>query len=819
MKLQYMAYCALTAAGLILMAEPATARQADESAEAIDEIIVTVGTRTRGRILTDSPVPVDVVSGDDLESRANSDLSDAVSTLVPSFVVQRFPIADGSAFVRPATLRGLTPDQALVLVNGKRRHRAALVQFSGGTLSQGSQGPDLAMIPSIAVDSLEVLRDGAAAQYGSDAIAGVMNFRLKDNTDGGTVVAKYGQAYEGDGEESYLGVNYGFGLTDSGFLNLSLEYSDSGRTSRGIQRPDAQAAIDAGVPNSEFIQVPAQIWGNPDVQALRTFWNAEIDVDDNTWLYFFGNFADVESEGSFFYRAPPAVAAVGFSSAGLFQVLTLPGGGTFSFEEFFPGGFDPIFGADISDVSTVIGARGESASGLIWDVSGSFGENEINYRISDTVNPSLGPASPTSFRPGTLIQTEQNINFDAAYPFEPDGLAGPLVLGFGAELRREEYTIEAGDPQSFEVGPFVDVGQAVGSNGFQGFSPATAGEFDNESVAFYVDAEIPFSDRFFLQLAARFENFEDFGSTSNGKIAARFDVTDTVGLRAAVSTGFRAPTPGQASASSLGTDFDPGIGSAIIRGFFPATDPAAQFFGATPLDPEESTNISAGITFNPSNRSSLTIDYFFIELEDRIGLSSNFTVDAAAAAALEALGVVGANTIGSVAYFANDFTTETSGIDIVGTTQFDWGSGTTDLSVAVNYTKTEVIDANTRGIDILSTERIGDLEDQLPNWRGVITLSHAVNNLNLLARARYYGDWTNHFGGGASEDFGAEILFDLEASYAFNNSVTVTLGLENAFDAFPDAGQAERAVGIFYPIESPFGFNGGSYYLRFTADF
>ncbi|WP_286772089.1 TonB-dependent receptor plug domain-containing protein, partial [Sphingomonas sp. 66-10] len=384
----------------------------------------------------DAPLPIDIISGDRLTQQGSADLNDVLRAEIPSLNIQRFVSNDGAVFTRPFSLRGLPPDQTLVLINGKRFHRGATVQFTNIPYIRGSQGPDLSAIPSIAIGQLEVLRDGASALYGSDAIAGVLNFRLRTNREGGTLIARYGQYYKGDGRDILLQGNVGLPFTERGFVNISAEYSNSNPTSRGIQRPDAQALIDAGVPG---VPVPAQRWGNPAAEAARLFVNAGIDLTDTMKFYAFGNYSWSSGTTAFFYRNPNT----SFIATSI-PLTNTRGGPRFSFRQLYPGGFTPDFGATITDSSLVGGLKGEVGSGLTYDVSASYGRNSANYRITNTVNPSLGLSSPTSFKPGKLEQRELNFNLDLTYPIAL-GLAAPLTLAGGAEYRRETYEITAGD--------------------------------------------------------------------------------------------------------------------------------------------------------------------------------------------------------------------------------------------------------------------------------------------------------------------------------------------------------------------------------------
>ena len=784
------------------MAAPAAAQE-------IDEIIVT-GTRVANRTATESLAPIDVFGASDLEKQSFSDTNDILRTLVPSFNVSRNAISDGSTFVRPPTLRGLPPDQTLILVNGKRRHRSALVQLGGGALAAGAQASDLAQIPAIAIKQVEVLRDGASAQYGSDAIAGVMNFQLKDASEGGTAEIQYGSTYEGDGDNMKMAANVGLPLGPSGFFNISAEYTQSDPTNRGVQDPRAPAA------KTDL----AMNWGSPDAEATRVFVNSGIDLTETQSVYLFGNYGTSKSNGSFFYRPPATNHAVNG------PVLPVPGDPDgFTFREWFPLGFTPRFYGDMKDASLVGGFKHELESGLTYNISGSYGRNQLDYELKNTVNPSLGPDSPTEFYVGRLVQEETSANFDMAYPVEI-GLASPMNVAIGTEYHREVYEIAPGDTDSYTVGPYASytdpvtgavLGMPIGSNGYPGFRPEDSGEFTRDNIAFYIDTETDVTEALTLGVAGRYEDFDYFGSTFNWKVSGRYELTDSLALRGSVNTGFRAPTPGQSQTSSVQTFFPAGSSSPVARGTYPASSIVAQYFGAEPLKEEESTNFAGGFVADVAD-ISLTVDYYNIKVEDRIALSGDFNPTAADRAALTALGVPGANTLGAVNYFTNSFDTRTQGIDVVANTSVDAGDGTIDLTAALNYNKTKVI---ARNEDVIDDDRVADLEKQLPKYRGNFTALYSIGDFSLMGRASYYSKFTDT--ANYAKTFGSEWLFDTEVSYTFYEQITVSVGAQNLFDNYPDKLNANAdgsySVGQVYPDTAPIGYDGGTYYVRLKVAF
>jgi len=806
------------------------AQDSQPRGDSLEEIVVT-GTRRTDTTAADSASPIDIISGETLSETSFADMTDVLRTQVVALNVQRFSTQDAAAFVRPFSLRGLPPDETLFLVNGKRRHRSAVVQLSNQPLARGSQGPDLATIPTIAVEQLEVLRDGASAQYGSDAIAGVINFRLRDAAHGATLITRYGEFFKGDGADLQVQGNLGLPLTAAGFFNISGEYVRSETTSRGTQRPDAQALIDGG---NTAVPVPAQRWGNPDLKAGRLFFNAGVPLSDRLDLYAFGNYGKSEGETGFFYRFPSVAA-----NAGIYRSVPLtnqPGGARFSFLSVFPGGFSPIFGSDVEDASLISGLKGDLASGLHYDFSGSFGQSDVEFNLRNTINPSLGPQSPTTFDAGALKQRETNANADFVYPWDTGVFAAPLNVAFGAEYRRELFEIQQGDAPSYTAGPFANVldpdtgtrvGLAVGSSGFPGFSPQAAGDWSRNNWAVYLDLETDITDRLTAGVALRQEDFSDFGSTFNWKVSGRLKMTDAIALRASVNTGFRAPTPGQSNISDIQTNIDVATARVLLTATLPPTKPISQFFGARALQPEESFNIAGGFVLTPLDNFLITLDYFDIKVDDRIGVTGNIVITPADRAALTAAGISGADSFERIRFFGNFFDTRTKGVDVVSSYTFRLpADATLGLSASANYTDTKVTQVrDDRAID---RERRTELEEFNPQWRGILSLEYARGPFTGLARASYYSDWldailiaSNPSDTSLDQRFGAEWLLDLEMSYAVTKALTLTLGGQNVLDSFPDkdARQAQKNIGLVYPQFSPIGYNGGFWYARATAKF
>ncbi len=821
------------AIGLISAVVVALPQQILAQEESIEEI-VTTGTRAQARSVEDSPAPVDILGGEYFQNQGDTDLQNLVRNIVPSYNVNVQPISDAATVVRPANLRGLAPDHTLVLINGKRRHRAAVIYWLGNGVANGAQGPDISMIPSIALKQVEVLRDGAAAQYGSDAIAGVMNFILKDDAEGLTVEGRWGQYQEGDGDKYSVAANLGLPLTDAGYANFSFEYGESDPTSRSVQRDDAAALIAAGNTN---VLNPAQIWGSPLIEDDMKFWgNLGLDLGGGGFAYAFGNYSKKFVDGGFYFRNPNTRSAVFSGDDGetlLIGDLQLAEGGApagcptvtitndvpdptalaevfardecFSFQEIFPGGFTPRFGGDVSDISMTAGVRGEFDNGLRWDFSVGAGRNEVDFFIRNTVNASLGPATPVSFDPGAYTQLENMVNLDFGYsPTENTNLA------FGAEYRLEEFEITVGQEESFLIGPLAPQGFSAASNGFPGFSNIAGGKFDRRNTAVYVDGEWEPTDSLLLGAAIRFEDFQDFGTTTNYKVAANWRITDNFGVRGTASTGFKAPTPGQSNAFNVSTEFDLTIQELVNNGTVPSTTAVAQLRGGRPLEPEESTNFTLGTFFNLGNLD-ITVDFFKVDVDDRLNLSQNFQLTQEEIDDLIEQGITSAGNLQNFRFFVNDFDTETEGFDIVATYPLEWSNASTDLSLAYNQTTTEISRFNPVTID---DTRILQIEKGLPESRWNLQANHFWNNWRFLGRVSYYDDWYDSEDG---EFYSGKSILDLEAAYTWRENTTIVLGMQNALDETPeDNPSAAAGVGNKYSQYSPFGFNGGFWYLRLT---
>ena len=875
--------------------------------ETIDEIII-VGTRRQGRTTVNTPVPVDVFNEEDLASVSSPELLEVLQTLVPSLNVSRWPIGDGASFIRPPTMRGLDSGKILVLVNGKRRHRGALVQLGG----PASHGPDLATIPSIALRSVEILRDGASALYGSDAIAGVMNFNLKDSAEGGELQAQYGQFTLGDENAYRIAGNLGLPLGDKGFVNISMEWNDAEATSRGKEfdrtigksgltpaesalvsgsfdhdgdpstpdqerfGPDALTEIyvggqlvsifdgSDGIPddtdtryadNLRFAEISdnhlVQTWGRPERDAVAVVLNTAYAVSDNMSLYAWLNYSESNTNRNSGHRWP---------GRDVLLLARTPDGAIYNPRDLYPAGFTPRFFGKILDESLTGGVEGKWSNGIAYDFGGRFGRSEIRYRSMNTLNPSLGPATPTAFSPGNLISDEAAFTADFTKAVSL-GFADDTFLAFGFEYREEGYKSEQGDPASFAVGSYsvvdpwdfeTSVDEAadgenggvvecripglesigtpcpaldpihnvlpVGSVGFPGYGALSVFDYERNSWAVYADIEADITDRFLLTVAGRYEDFSDFGDNFSSRIAGRYSINDRFTLRGSMGTGFRAPTPGQIATVNvraiLGIFSEPGL-----RGTFPPTHPAAQAFGAMPLDAETSTQLTLGLTATPVDDLTVTLDYYHIEVDDFLSFSSNFEVGPDERAVLVASGVPGADSIAFVSFINNDIDTETDGVDLVATYSMDWTGGLTTLSASANWNRTEVTRRTPRpnGFSLSDTD-VSNIENGSPRPRAVFDLRHSwANDLTLSVRGNYYGSYTieDRRNAGTFQKYDALVQVDTTLTWSVDDGrYSVTVGGNNIFDEQPDAAEFGICCGAIVSGGSLMDWQGPFYYVR-----
>lgn len=824
---------------------------AEDETAATDEQLVIVGSRSAPRSVSDSPVPIDVISPDELTSTGSTDMLDMLQASVPSFNARAQPISDAATLIRPVNLRGLPSDHTLLLVNGKRRHRASVIAFQGGGVNDGAQGPDISVIPGIALKQVEVLRDGAAAQYGSDAIAGVMNFVLKDDAEGGSYSIRAGEYFEGDGGTTVYSGNVGLPLTRDGFANFSFQLKNADATSRSQQRGDAQALFDAG--NSE-IKNPAQIWGNPEIKDdITLFANIGLDLGDEREFYLFGNYSERDVTGGFYYRNPhtrsnvysndggatllvgavdgnqascpvvPANVPNVLNTAEYQAMVADPNCFSMNMVPGYAGGYTPQFGGNITDTSLTMGTKGVFRSGFMkdwgYDFSGSVGRNEAAFNLKNTLNPSLGLDTPSDFDTGAYIQLEKTFNFDFVKE-----LTDSVNLATGFEWREDSFQIVAGEEASWKAGPYADQGFNIGSHGFKGFGPESAGTNTRRNIGLYVDLEAHLTDDLLFGAALRHEDYTTFGTTTDYKLALQYSVSEDFSLRGSHSTGFRAPTVGQANVVNTQTSM---VDGELVQSFIaPPTDPLANFYGGRELTPEESESFAFGAVYD-DGEFFITADVYQIEVTDRLAQSSQINVLASDYAALRAAGVTNPELISAVTYYANDFDTTTTGADIVANYGTELFSGNTMFSAALNYNKTKVDSFNPATVDVGKVRR---LEEGIPEIRATFTMSQTWDNVSMFVRANYFDEYyathaddTSSWG---SEVADSAFTIDAQVRYQFTDNLSATLGATNLFDTEPQKLPADGAGdpnggccgGIYYE-SGPFDYMGGFYYAELNYSY
>ncbi|MEZ5683589.1 TonB-dependent receptor [Novosphingobium sp.] len=832
--------------GTLMWSDVALAQEsADDAASA--ESIVVIGTRRTDRTVTDSASPVDVISSAELTAQPTANMLDAVKNVVPSFFVPQNTISDASTFVRAPSLRGLPADEILVMMNGKRFNRSALVQvYSGGdtALSFGSQGSDISSIPAIAISNLQILRDGATAQYGSDAIGGVLNYGLRSD-EGIELQALFGQNFDngGDGDTWQISGDVGVKLGDAGFVNVAAEYSDSDGTSRGATRPWAVAfaaanpSLASQLPNYPG---PVQIWGSSPSHGWKVMLNSGFDVGENAQIYLMANFAHSKADQSFNYR--PSVSLTGFqyydgtttstrtlgaNSAFSHPIYltkcptgnaTCPSTGyvksnlagtqqTYNFTTLYPAGFTPRFVGVTDQAWGTLGFKGGDASSLKYDLSATLSKNQLDLSMYDSLSPSFGPTTQTEFEFGKLIQRELDVNLDLAKDLDV-GFASPLTLSFGAEYRHESYEATEGDLQSYAGGPYAvqnlyrettagvyvldsTVTMPPAASGYGGTSPTFAGKHSQNGYGVYAGLEGDLTEKFSMGVAARYEHYSSFGDAFVSKLNGIWHITDAFSLRGTVGTGFHAPSPGQNNVQVLTTTFLQG--NQVQVGTYPVTSSIAQYYGAKSLRPERSTNFGLGFVVDPSSNFTFTFDAYSIKVKNRIGISQNFTVTAADLVAEPDLAGVGVG--GAVQYFTNGFDTITKGLDAVFTYKTGLAGGKLNLTLAYNYNKSKVTRFDP---GVIGATQLIDIQYLAPNHRANFSANWQLGDFTLNLRESYYGEWRDsndypirqgNISGATIIDgqhFGAKFITDLDVSYTFMDHYTLTVGANNLFNTYPD---------------------------------
>lgn len=759
--------------------------------------IIVTGSRNMPSAL-ESMSPIELVPQHEIHSLASDDLIDVLAQLMPSFSAQRLPLSDGSVFVRPSRLRNLSPDHTLVLVNGKRRHKSALLG------ANGAQAPDLAQIPATAIGRIEILRDGASAQYGADAIAGVINIITRDSA-GLNAFSQYSQYQEGDGQQTRIGLSWGEDFSGS-HVNLTAEYSHAAATSRARQRVDA-IAYQAANPQITLPD-PVQRWGQPEREDFRSFFSLSSPTGASGVLYAHGNFNQGTGVSDFNWRHPDSQSVYGESEA-------FPG---FTVADLFPHGFTPQFGQDSRDGSAIAGYRREEGD-LSIDVSAGAGQNRIDYFLFNTVNASMGPESPTSFDAGGLRQTELNFNADLRHQLM--GLAGiPLSVAYGLEHRTETYTIRAGEPASYLIGPGARDGLTSGSNGFPGYTPLQADDYVQRSSAGYVDIETDLSGKLRVGTAARFETYSGFGQALTGKISARYELTPALAVRATASTGFRPPTPGQIFGERTSQGVNAVSLDVFTQGRFTAAGPVADILNQRsdtqihPLTPETSENLSAGVVFSLAPSLLVTLDAYQVEIDDRFTESEVFVLTEEERARLTALNVPGGESITEVFFYQNDFSTRSRGVDLIARYDLVTQKGNLALKAAYNYNDTAVTNASF----IADQTRVQRFEEFLPAHTGILSARYGEKRWSVDGRLRIIGPWSD-FSDDASttlQKFSTIAMFDLGVNWSPSERWQIRLGAENLFNTYPDEARLQSSKGLIYSRNAPHDTDGGLYSLRLT---
>jgi iron complex outermembrane receptor protein len=779
-------------------------------ADAVEEVVIT-GTRTTGRSRLDTLAPVDVVTAKALQQRGATDISTALAATVPSINFPRPSNTDGTDAIRPVVLRGMGPDQTLVLVNGARRHTSALINVNG-SVGRGSAAVDLNAIPSSAIDRIEVLRDGASAQYGSDAIAGVVNLRLREADHGGGLTVTYGEyvtSYKGyyggkhsitDGGSATVAGWQGFKLGGDGFLTVSAQYRDLDPTNRADNDPRV---------------TPSRITGrtgDPKTEDVSVYLNAAKPLA-----------AGWEAYGWYGYQQRDANSAASFR---------LPTDASQNIPAVYPNGYLPLLTTDTEDVTAAFGLRGE-LGGFKIDTNLVYGKNDIDFGVENTLNPSYGPTSPTSFKAGGLTYDQLTFGLDASREIEV-GLAGPLNVAFGLEARREGFEINAGEPASYARGT-VSPTLAFGSRGFTGFAPSNAVDVDRHEVGVYLDLEGKVTEKLTVGVAGRYEDYSDFGSSTTGKINARYDFSPSFALRGGVSTGFRAPSLQQQYYTATAITYvaqSNGSGGTVLvpfeSGIYPSVSPVGLALGGKPLEAEKSTNYSLGAVYR-KGAFELTVDAYQIDVRDRIVLSELFSNAAGAsnpnAAQIGALLAPYGTTAARI--FINGVDTSTRGIDVVARYRInDEQAGVFDLTLAANVNDTDV--EKTPVTTTLATPqslfaRQATLRFERGTPREKVTLQGdwSKEQWGATLRSTFYGDvLAPGTANDGSTDWrtGKSGVVDAEVRYAFPIGLTLSAGADNLFDQYTNQVPPNLNTSGAGPFSnfSPYGFNGRFLYTRLS---
>jgi len=824
-------------APLACIVNTALAQQANEEDEESVSTVIVTGTRVANRSALDTAVPVDVVSSETLQNIGVTEVNQALSIALPAFNFPRPGLADGTDTVRPATLRGLAPDHTLVLVNGKRRHAASLVNVNG-TIGRGSAAVDLNTIPSAIIDSIEVLRDGASAQYGSDAIAGVVNLRLRTNSDGGDVAMTYGwreSSYEvltgtpppgagwsappvlsrdvSDGDTLTVSAWKGLALGENGALTIAAEYKDQKHTERGGWDARQQfPLVDGEFDPRELTFDRFNSWyGEPEIEQATVFLNGEYDFEAGATLYGWASWQKRDARSAGFYRR-----AVDDRNT----------------IEIYPEGFLPIIAPTVTDWSAAYGARWEIGD---WDMDSSitYGRNEMEFTIENTLNRSLGPSSKTVFDAGGFDYDQIVLNISGVRPVEVAAFASPLNVAIGLEARRESYSITAGEPDSYRYGGVLlpnGMQTQPGAQVFPGFRPQNEVDEDRDAIGAYIDLEANITEAFLASVAVRGESYSDFGENLSGKVSARYDFTDSFAVRGSAQTGFRAPSLQQQFFSTTSTNFVRGTPHDITT--FPATDPVAQAMGARKLDAETSENFSIGFIWQIGDLN-ITVDAYRIDIDDRIVLSENLLGDNVQQF-LEDQGFIG---VAGGRFFINGVDTQTEGVDIV--TSYPLVTdrlGRWDFTLTANFNSTDVTrvptTAELAALDpapvLFDRVNVLTFEEGTPKDKFAFTANWSMSRFGATLRATRYGEVLSPDSGAtfASTTFNDVVLspttlIDIEGRFDITDNIRLALGADNVTDEYPDPNPpAVNGTGTqSFSNYSPFGRSGRFVYGRLNLRF
>jgi len=750
--------------------------------------VVAIGTRRSDATALTSAAPVDVINAEELKQTGATSLNQALFQLLPSFNFPQNQSATRGQNPKGASLRGLAPDQTLVLINGKRRHASAVVNISGGVPFIGAQPVDLDMIPISSIDHVEVLRDGASAQYGSDAVAGVVNIVLKERDSGGQVNTQLGKYAQGDGFSKTTDGWYGLGLPGDGFLTLSFNTLNNKPTDIG----------DKYVADGQ-LQDPR--WGGAGRDKFNLAANAEIGLNDQWRLYSFATFGQDKSVNN----TPPLLAN---------NPNNVPG--------IYPNGTIPKYRYRYEDGALTVGTRYEDETLGRFDLSATYGRDQHDELAFNTVNPSYGLNSPTKFDVATLVNEQTNLGLDYAKDLDVNWSSHPLTVSAGIAYRNEQYRLEEGDYESYSFGGISGV--QVGAVQASGLTPDDAGTYKRDVGGVYFGLEHQLTDKFQIGLAGRTEHYSDFGSATTGKLSARYDFTPQVGLRATVNNSFRAPTLGQIGTSwTTPTNVDIN-GNPVLTRMLPADNPAARALGAEPLKPEKSTNYSLGLVLRPVENASLTIDAYQISIRDRLLYSGGISGPRAA----QILQQAGFGQYTWAQFMTNAANTRTRGVDIVGKYNLDlaqYGA----LSLSAGYTKArttiEKVHENPNGFDILTREARGFLEHGYPEDKLVLGATHRIGAWTIALSETRYGEYRKYAASAANaqydQTFAAQWNTDLDVNYAFTQQLRLSIGANNLFDSKPDDfnTRLRQTPGQQYSYLSPSAPEGAFYYTRLSYDF